>query len=85
MPLAYCAEGKPRAAAQYRKKRLKPFHIERWDLAHRATDYDRWTTAKDFYDIEYEHVSFDNTPVDKWLDDVGNPAMLCQHAHELGT
>jgi hypothetical protein len=51
------AEGKQRAAAQYKKKRLKPFHIERWDLAHRATEYDRWTTAKDFYDIEYEHVS----------------------------
>lgn len=53
----HVAEGKQRAVAQYKKKRLKPFHIERWDLAHRATDYDKWTTAKDFYDIEYEHVS----------------------------
>jgi hypothetical protein len=55
--VANVAEGKQRAAAQYKRKRLKAFHIERWDLAHRATDYDKWATAKDFYDIEYEHVS----------------------------
>ncbi len=50
------AEGKKRAAGMYTKKRLKPFHIERWDLAHRATDYDKWTNASNFYAVEYEHV-----------------------------
>lgn len=67
LPMLQCccrAEGKSRAAAQYNKKRLKAFHIERWDLAHRATDYDKWTTATDFYDIEYEHVSGCDT---QWL------------------
>lgn len=50
------AEGKKRAAGMYTKKRLKPFHIERWDLAHRATDYDKWINASKFYAVEYEHV-----------------------------
>lgn len=39
------------------RKELKPFHLERWDLAHRATNYSRWATADQYYDIEYEHVS----------------------------
>lgn len=36
---------------------LKPFHLERWDLAHRATNYSRWVAATGFYAIQYEHVS----------------------------
>ncbi len=38
------------------RKELKPFHVERWDLAHRAVDYPRWATAGAVYDITYEHV-----------------------------
>ena len=38
------------------RKELKPFHVERWDLAHRAVDYPRWATADAVYDIVYEHV-----------------------------
>ena len=40
------------------RKQLKPFHVERWDLAHRAVDYPRWATAGAVYDITYEHVRF---------------------------
>ena len=38
------------------RNELKPFHLERWDLAHRATDYTKWSTADEYYDIQYEHV-----------------------------
>lgn len=51
-----CAGGKAEAAAMLGRKELKPFHVERWDLAHRAADYPRWATADSFYEIAYEHV-----------------------------
>ena len=44
------------------RQQLKPFHLERWDLAHRATNYSRWATAEAYYDIEYEHVSSGGRP-----------------------
>lgn len=40
----------------WRNGKLKPFHLERWDLAHRATDFAKWPGASDLYDIQYEHV-----------------------------
>ena len=40
----------------HRKKKIKAFHIERWEFAHRNTDYEKWTTAKDFYEVQYENV-----------------------------
>ena len=42
---------------------LKPFHLERWDLAHRATNYSRWAAADGPYAIEYEHVSTREVPL----------------------
>ncbi len=51
-----CAGGKGEAANMLGRKELKPFHVERWDLAHRAVDYPRWATAGAVYDITYEHV-----------------------------
>lgn len=45
------------------RQQLKPFHLERWDLAHRATNYSRWATAEAYYDIEYEHVSWGGRPI----------------------
>lgn len=54
--LILCADGKGRAAELYSAGKLKPFHLERWDLAHRATDFAKWAGASNFYDIQYEHV-----------------------------
>jgi len=48
-------DGKGRAAELYSAGKLKPFHLERWDLAHRATDFAKWAGASNFYDIQYEH------------------------------
>ena len=50
------ADGKAAAAQLYRDGKIKPFHLERWDLAHRATDFAKWAGATSFYDIEYAHV-----------------------------
>lgn len=49
--------GKEVAAAMLARKELRPFHLNRWDLAHRATDYGRWATSRQFYLVNYEHVS----------------------------
>lgn len=46
--------GKIGAAAMSRDGRLKPFHTDRYRAGHRATDYARWTTAKQPYSVRYE-------------------------------
>lgn len=45
---------KPQAVKLYREGQLVPFHLARWDLAHRATNYSRWADSATFYDIEHE-------------------------------
>jgi hypothetical protein len=50
------AEGKKEAVYLYGRKDLVPFHLERWDLAHRATDFEKWVNATDYYGVAYEHV-----------------------------
>ncbi len=52
-----CAGGKAEALAGIGQGLLQPFHVNRFQAGHSATDFPRWLVADDLYPTQYAVVS----------------------------
>lgn len=52
-----CAGGKAEALSGLGQGLLQPFHVNRFEPGHSATDYARWSTTAEPYSVQYRVVS----------------------------
>lgn len=57
MHAVVCVGGKAEVVAGLEQGVLQPFHENRWELGHSATDFARWCKTDEPYDIENSWVS----------------------------
>lgn len=51
------AGGKAEALAGLGQGSLQPFHVDRFEPGHSATNFARWSTSNETYDVSYSMVS----------------------------